>query len=312
MTQERYVVLSLELHMFFGRIMMEHMMFLEARLMPETSELPKMAKEYKEQFENVLHNAVILGDGIVSEEVLSSGEMITAYTYAAEQLTNYFTNIGINQDITMLQEKLRGAQNPKITPALVAQVRKLNEIADLLIQTMIDFKYKVLADLQACRVFVAEYPIFIKNMLNETIDYSNRFTALKSGNEYYDKQDVLLFWKQGMLEHVVSYRNMFDPTEREMIAISDGFMHRYTNLMRETRMGDDVLTPHILAAMLKEATDYRDFSEVVVKKIVACEMQSAIFPQMADHSLREMNYFVRLLRQQFEVASHFLQQKTRG
>jgi len=104
-----------------------------------------------------------------------------------------------------------------------------------------------------------------------------------------------------MLEHVISYRSMFDPTEKEMIAIADGFVHRYSDLMRETRMMNDALTSHILAAALKEAMDYRDFSEVVTKKIVACELQCAMFPLMADHSLREMNYFVRLLKKQSDI-----------
>ena len=104
-----------------------------------------------------------------------------------------------------------------------------------------------------------------------------------------------------MLEHVISYRSMFDPTEKEMMTITDGFVSRYSDLMLETRMMSDVLTPHILTAALKEATDYRDFSETIVKKIVECDVQCAMFPQMADHSLREMNYFVRLLKKQSDI-----------
>ena len=308
MTQERYVVLSLELHMFFGRIMMEHALFLEARLMPANSELSQKAKWYREQFVAVLHNAVILGDGIISKEALSSGEMITAYTLACEQLSQHYIGIGINQDTTMLQEKLSGAENPNIAPALISQIRQLNMAVDPLINGVIEFKHKVFIDLQACKVFIADYPLLVRHMLNEANDYRKRLIALERGNEHHDEQDILLFWKQGMLEHVFSYRSMFDPTEKEMIAIADGFVRRYSDLMRETHMMNDVLTPHILAVALKEAMDYRDFIETVAKRVAACEVQSAMFPQMVDHSLREMNYFVRLLKQQSDIANYLSQQ----
>ncbi|MCL2857769.1 MAG: DUF2935 domain-containing protein [Oscillospiraceae bacterium] len=308
MTQERYAVLSLELHMFFGRIMMEHMLFLEARLMPTNSELPQTAKWYKEQFESVLQNAVMLGGGIVGTEVMSSGEMVTAYTLKSEELTEYFANIGINHDITMMQEKLSGTENPSVTTALISQVSQLNAAVAQLLNRAVELKHQIFLDLQECKVFIADYPLLVRNMINEATDYIKRLTALENGNEYYDAQDVLLFWNQGVLEHVVSYRSMFDPTEKEMIAIADGFIQRYSSLMRETRMMNDMLKPHILAAALKEVIDYRDFSETVAKKVAYCEVQCAMFPLMADHSLREVNYFARLLKKQLDIANHFSQQ----
>ena len=300
MTQEKYVILSLELHMFFGRIMMEHAMFLEARTMPESSELIKPAVWYRRQFENVLYNAVVLGDGIISEAAASSGEMITPYTLASEQRTDYFTNIGTNQDLTKMQAKLRGSKTPNITPELIAQVKQLNSSVDPLIRGLIELKHEVLTELQMCRVFIAEYPIFVRNMLSEASDYSQRLTTLEKDADYHE--DVLVLWKQGMMEHVVCYRNMLDPSETELLAIIDGFAHRYTDLMRKTRMIDDVMAMHSLSAALKEMMDYRDFVESLVGKIVACEVMSAMFPQMVDHSLREVNYFTRLLRQQYEMA----------
>ena len=302
MTQERYAVLSLELHMFFARIMMENTLFLESRLMPASSELSQTAAWYKKQFEAVLHNAVILGDGVVSPEVLASGEMVTAYTLASEQLTQYFLDIEINQDITKMQEELRGSENPEITPTLIAQVRQLSEAVQPLIGGMIEYKNRALVDLQTCRVFIAEYPLIVRTMLGQINDYSNRFSALESGRENYDTQDILLFWTQGILERVLSLRHMFDPTEKEMMAIADGFAHRYFSLMQETRMMSDTLTPRILDTALKEAIDYRDFSETVVKMMVDCKIQSSMLPQMADHALRETNYFIRMLKKQAAVS----------
>ena len=307
MTQERYAVLSLEQHMFFARIMMEHALFLESRLMPADSELSKAAEWYRQQFEAVLYHSVILGDGIVSTEVLSSGEIVTAYTLASEQLSQYFTGIAINQDITMMEEKLKCAENPEITQALIEQVRQLNAAAKPLIDGIHKFKSKVLIELQACRAFIADYPLLVRSMLGETLDYGNRLSALENSSEHHNKQDVLLFWKQGMLERMISFRSMFDPTEKEMVTIADGFAHRYSHLMLETRMMGDALTPHVLTAALKEVVDYRDFMDAVVENIVACKIQSAMLPQMADHSLRETNCFIRLLKQQIDIANSLQQ-----
>jgi len=307
MTQERYVVLSLELHMFFGRTMMEHALFIEAMLMPANSELTKTAKWFKEQYEAVLHNAVILGDGVVDTETLASGEMITTHTHACEQLTRYFLNNGTNQEITKMQKNLSGAENPYITPVLISQVRQLNAAIAPLIDSIVEFKRNLLVDLHACRVFIADNPLLIRSMLSQAVYYKDCFAALESGNECYNKRDSLISWTHIILEQVHINRTMFDPTEKEIIDISDGFMRRYSKLMRETRMMRDALAHHNFDAALKEIMDYRDFNETVVKRLAACEIHSGVLPQMADHLLREINYFVRLLKKQSDVANYLSQ-----
>ena len=53
-TQEQYTVQSLELHMFFGRIMKEHSLFIEAGLASVNQRLLDSVKQYRERFEAVL------------------------------------------------------------------------------------------------------------------------------------------------------------------------------------------------------------------------------------------------------------------
>ncbi|WP_330372875.1 DUF2935 domain-containing protein [Lacrimispora celerecrescens] len=65
-TEQQYVILSLELNMFFGRIMKEHSLFLEAGFTPANPDFSHVADQYKQQFESILHNAVVLGNGIIS------------------------------------------------------------------------------------------------------------------------------------------------------------------------------------------------------------------------------------------------------
>ena len=51
---QRYAILSLELHLFFSRIMKEHSLFLEAGFTPKDSEFAKRAEHYKNEFEKLL------------------------------------------------------------------------------------------------------------------------------------------------------------------------------------------------------------------------------------------------------------------
>ena len=95
-----YVVRSLELHLFFGRIMKEHALFLRAGFTPADPSFSQKAEFYLKEFEGLLCEAVSLSDGIVGKEFLVSGEVITEFTSLAEKQTECFTGIPINKEIT--------------------------------------------------------------------------------------------------------------------------------------------------------------------------------------------------------------------
>ena len=50
-SREEYVMQSLELHLFWGRIMKEHLLFLEAGFAGKNTRLIKEAENYKVSFE---------------------------------------------------------------------------------------------------------------------------------------------------------------------------------------------------------------------------------------------------------------------
>lgn len=56
---QKYVILSLELHLFFSRIMKEHALFLEAGFTNKNYNLAMEADHYKKQFEDLLSTIVI-------------------------------------------------------------------------------------------------------------------------------------------------------------------------------------------------------------------------------------------------------------
>lgn len=103
---KEYVTLSLETHLFFGRIMKEHSLFLLAGFPAKETEFIRCADQYREEFEDGLRRAVRLADGIVRESVLNSGEVVTEFTQKAECQTEKLTGIPIDEEITQAEERL--------------------------------------------------------------------------------------------------------------------------------------------------------------------------------------------------------------
>lgn len=73
---ENYVVLSLETHLFFARIMKEHSLFLEAGFVCKDKDWAEKADWFRRQFENLLRSVVMLSDRRVGRAVLQSGEVV--------------------------------------------------------------------------------------------------------------------------------------------------------------------------------------------------------------------------------------------
>ena len=71
-----YVERSLELHLFFGRIMKEHSLFLRAGFTPASPSFSEKAEHFKCEFEKLLCEAVRLANGIVSQQMLQSQELV--------------------------------------------------------------------------------------------------------------------------------------------------------------------------------------------------------------------------------------------
>ena len=111
---KEYVTSSLETHLFFGRIMKEHAffgrimkehaLFLQAGFPAGETGYRSKADWYREEFEKTLWQTVRLADGMVGEDVLCSGELLTEFTVMAEQQTAGLTKIPIDFRITQAEE----------------------------------------------------------------------------------------------------------------------------------------------------------------------------------------------------------------
>lgn len=124
---KEYVKLSLETHLFFGRIMKEHSLFLLAGFPAKETAFIQRAEVFRKEFEDGLRKTVRLADNIVSESVLNSGEIVTEFTGKAERQTENLTGIPIDVKITEAEERLRAGNRVMVNPAMVSPCKNAEQ-----------------------------------------------------------------------------------------------------------------------------------------------------------------------------------------
>lgn len=295
MNTDHYVVKSLELHLFFGRIMKEHALFLRAGFTPADPSFSTKAEFYKKEFENLLCNAVILADGIVSREVLCSGELVTQFTAPAEKQTRAFTGIPINEEITVKEQRLReGDCDAHMGNETRYRVKQLNQRALKLLDGLISFKERILEHVLDCEMFTMNYPLLLEHIIREAKLYRGYVETLEREGCLSDASmhDTECFWNQIMMEHALFIRGLLDPSEAELIQTANEFAEDYAQLLEACHHAHDRT---LTANSLDETLRFRDFKTAGTKGITGCEIRSVILPLLADHVLREANHYLRLL-----------------
>lgn len=292
---QQYVVSSLELHLFFSRIMKEHALFLRAGFTPKDIDFIRQAQEFQHRFEQLLSRVVQLSDCVVGPEVLSSGEVMTEFTLCAEKQTQHLTGIEIDQAITMREARLRATQCPHVTDELIGQVRQLNRSAIRLLDGLIAFKESILTGVGTCCMFTMNYPLLIEHILREANLYRDCLVRFESGQDF-DCQNLCQaeqFWNQIMMEHALFIRGLLDPTENELIETSDAFAQDYATLLARARAANDKTL--VRRESLQDTLKFRQFKTAGTEGIRDCNIRSIILPLLADHVLREANHYIRLL-----------------
>lgn len=292
-----YITKSLELHLFFGRIMKEHALFLEAGFTPADPSFSEKAEYYKKEFEKLLSEVVDLSNGVVGKEVLDSGEAVTEFTTLAEKQTERFTGISICNAITArtLGLNARGRQCSNFSQ-MQGKVRSLNRTALRLLDGLIAFKETILKCVLQGEMFTMNYPLLVEHILREAKLYRKYVQILEQEGdlpEHLMKENEC-FWNQIMMEHAQFIRGLLDPCETELFCAADDFAKEYCKLLEaDRRAHNQTLTQE----SLKETLKFRDFKAAGTQGIQQCKIRSVILPLLADHVLREANHYIRLLKQ---------------
>ncbi|MDO5546081.1 MAG: DUF2935 domain-containing protein [Eubacteriales bacterium] len=295
MDTNRYVIRSLELHLFFGRIMKEHSFFLRAGFTPADPSFTEKAAFFQKRFETLLRDTVALAEGIVGREVLESGEVFTEFTLWAEKQTECFTGIPIDREITNRTLCLRPGESRCGLRQMQGKVRMLNRTALRLLNGLIAFKETTLKRVLSCGMFTLNYPLLIEHILREAKLYRKYVEMLERDGDLSEctMKDNECFWNQIMIEHAQFIRGLLDPCETELFRTADTFAGEYGRLLENCRDANQRTQP---SDSLAETLRFREFKTAGVQGIQQCKIRSIILPLLADHVLREANHYIRLLQ----------------
>ena len=219
---QTYITSSLELHLFFGRIMKEHALFLKADFLPRNVNEIRTAENSLRQFERLLSRAIALSGGSVRCCVLESGELFTPFTDCAEKQTQRLTGTCIDRSLTARERSLMGGDcKDRCVPGkLVRQVQILNHDALALVERLISFKQHLLRGVESCCLFTANYPLLIEHILREARLYRAYLLRLDGKDDCGcdDLKNSELFWNRIMMEHALFIRGLLDPSEDALIS----------------------------------------------------------------------------------------------
>lgn len=294
---KEYATLSLETHLFFGRIMKEHSLFLLVGFPTKETEFIQRADCFRKEFEDGLKRTVQLANGIVSETVLNSGEIVTKFTQKAECQTSDLTGIPIDVKITEEEERLCSKNGVMINRQIISQIRMLNRQMLKSLNGLISFKEEVLREVAKCRLYTANYPLLIEHILREAKLYRQIILELEKNGRISmpDLRNMEIFWNQIMMEHAQFIRGLLDPTECELIEKANEFAKDYCHLLEEAREQDRKVMNTLMATTLQTTKQYQQFKTEGTQGITDCKIRSIILPLLADHVLRESNHYLRIL-----------------
>lgn len=305
MNMEDFFQQSMELHLFFARIMKEHALFLQTGFQMINKEQIRKANWFRNQFEDLLRDVVKVSDGMVCDRILKSGEIITEFTFLAERKTSQLTGVPIDSRITRQERKIIGKAHQGCSERQRnRKASQINQRALNLLNGLIAFKEQLYVQVTRCGLFTANYPLLIQHITREAKLYRS-FVRMLERKGRICREDMCkteLFWNQIMMEHALFIRGLLDPTEEKLIDTADQFAKEYCHLLEEAEKKNCAVMEETTGRTIEITEKYRDFKEAGTKGITECQIQSIILPLLADHVLREANHYLRLLKEQKGLA----------
>lgn len=300
LANEEFIQQSLELNLFFLRILKEHAFFLEAAFTSKDQALAQQADSFKCEFTALLTEAVMLADGAVSPEVFASGELVTGFTYKAEQASEFYSGIQLNPELTTMEISLDKNLTPSISNLLFDQICDLNQKAITLATALADYKSQLLQDVLSCNIFTFNYPTLIEHILREANFYLKALYQLQNRQTVNIVDDIIVqerFWNQIMAEHAEFIRGLLDPKEAALFDTANQFSQEFAALTAKAMSltEQSSILPELSLETYDATNKLRDFKSAATKGLLQCQIKAIAVPLLADHVLREANHYLRIL-----------------
>lgn len=279
--------------------MKEHGYFLQVGFVASDEKWIKQAKEYTKCFDDILIETIELSKGVISKEVLQSGEIITPYTLDIEKVTEKLLGAKINTKITEAEKEL--CEGNEFPPHLEKCVSLLNRKVIKLVDDFICYKKNILSEVLSGKIFTRNYPSMIEHFIQEARLYLlliRRYQAREKIHFYKSALDQQIFWNGIMEDHSKYFRGLFDPCENERIKKAEHFAKEFDRLLCATKEAREVqrcIIFHVVEENRKVAEGFCEFNSKITDCILKNDLRSILVPLFADHTLRELNYYIRLL-----------------
>jgi hypothetical protein len=213
--------------------------------------------------------------------------------------TSFYTGVNIPTNLTQAETELVG-DGMNINPNLVQRVSTLNQRAIVLLQSLIEFKNKILTDVLSCKLFTTNYPLLIDHIMREAVLYLYMVQRLQSReviNLKREANEQEVFWNRIMAEHSLFIRGLLDPTENDLIITANNFADEFNELTVEAIEALEKTLPlqAVTDESIKATIEIRNFKQQGTQGLLECKIRSIIIPLLGDHVLREANHYLRLL-----------------
>jgi hypothetical protein len=293
-TKNEFITMSLDLNLFFLRIMKEHSFFLQVSFTPKDRQLAQEASNFRMSFEKLLTEAVNLANGNVSRNALESRQFATQYTIDAERLTNFYTGVPFNTELTRRELALMpGAGNANIENA----VDSLDRRAYRMTQSLVEYKERVLNSVLSCKLFTMNYPLLIEHIIREGRLFMQMLSGLIERREIMEPKNLIdleAFWNRQMAEHAKFIAGLLDPTEDSLIQTARMFGTEFDKLTAEAREATQktLEIPEVTKDSIEATERLKEFKTAGTEGLIQCKIKSIIVPLLADHVLREVNHYL--------------------
>lgn len=292
LSRQDFVKVSLEMNLFFQRIMKEHLFFLETNISPAETALTEEAKALKQGFEKLLAETTELAGGALCENAIKSKAIVTPYTLRAEELTSRLTGAAIDTEIT--KDELRLVGNPNLNiEAPENTLSDINSRSYNLLAEVIAFQEKLLSLVSECKIFISLYPEMLDHLTLEAEYYLHILKYLMDRKLLMKPLcHELDFWNNIMAEHARFIDGMLDPTEKRLKETAKAAAKRFERLVDECIKAAE-------SQIIQKSTDATQgiiaYKKAATEGLLNCSISSIIPPLLADHVYREANHYLRLL-----------------
>lgn len=297
MTIDAFIRQSLELNVFFLRIMKEHAYFIAGAFPLKYAHMISEAKAFNSQFHDLLSEAIDISEGVIDIR----NDMVTKDTMDAEKKTAALSGSPIDTILTVTEISRIGRRLFQQTdPNLDARVKNLNAKAMIAVRNFIRYMSGIIEAVKACKAFSFNYPLMTDHLRREALEYASQLAMYQNREVPQTVPELAaaeVFWNNIMKEHAEFIRGKLDPSEKTLMNSADVFSKQFEQLINKSVLAakNNTLVPKVTDESRKKTEALRDFKIQTTEGILACKISSVILPLLADHVTREANHFLYLM-----------------